>query len=135
MTAHREPKKTGALLLALGAIGLWGTLARLGVRLSAVPPFLLVGTTLTAVGLLAAPTWRRWRVPIRVLLLGIYGLFGFHFFLFIALRFAPPLQANLINYLWPLLIVLLAPLFLADARLSRWHVAGALLGLAVPCWR
>ena len=65
-----------------------------------------------------------------MLAVGIYGLFGFHFFLFLALRLAPPLQANVVNYLWPLLLVLLAPLFLADARLTGRHVAGALLGLA-----
>ena len=116
--------------LALGAIVLWGSLAWLGVRLAAVPPFMLVGTALTIAGLLAAPSWRQWRVPVRVLALGIYGLFGFHFFLFVALRLAPPLQANLVNYLWPLLIVLLAPLLLRDAALTKRHVVGALLGLA-----
>lgn len=116
--------------LALAAIALWGTLAWLGVRLSAMPPFLLVGSALTIAGLLAAPLWRRWRVAPRVLALGVYGLFGFHFFLFIALRLAPPLQANLVNYLWPLLMVLFAPLLLRDARLTRWHVLGALLGFA-----
>lgn len=115
--------------LALGAIALWGGLAWLGVRLAGVPPFLLVGTALTVAGLLASPTWRRWRVPGRVLALGVYGLFGFHFFLFVALRLAPPLQANLVNYLWPLLIVLLAPLLLRGSPLTTWHVVGGLLGL------
>ena len=115
--------------LALGAIGLWAGLAWLGVRLAAVPPFLLVGIALTLAGLLAAPTWRRWRVPPKVLAVGVYGLFGFHFFLFVGLRLAPPLQANLVNYLWPLLIVLLAPLFVGT-RLSKNHVAGGMLGFA-----
>jgi hypothetical protein len=55
---------------------------------------------------------RAWRVPLRTLALGIGGLFGFHFLLFMALRLAPPLEANLVNYLWPLLIVLLTPLVL-----------------------
>ena len=117
-----------ANVLALAAIALWATLASLGVRLAAVPPFLLVGTALTIVGLLASPTWRRWRVPLPVFALGIYGLFGFHFFLFVALRLAPPLQANLVNYLWPLLMVLLAPRVLRGARLTRRHVIGGVLG-------
>ena len=114
---------------ALAAIALWGGLAWLGVRLAAVPPFLLVGSALTIVGVLALPTVRQWRVRPIVMALGIYGLFGFHFFLFIALRLAPPLPANLVNYLWPLFIVLFAPLFVG-ARLTRWHVAGAVLGFA-----
>ncbi len=119
-----------ANLLALAAIALWGTLAWLGVRLTAMPPFLLVGSALTLAGLLASPLWRQWRIGPRVLALGVFGLFGFHFFLFVALRLAPPLQANLVNYLWPLLMVLLAPLFLRNARLTRWHVLGGALGFA-----
>ena len=116
--------------LALGAIALWGTLAWLGVQLAAMPPFLLVGSALSIAGALALPTWRQWRVPARVLVLGIYGLFGFHFFLFIALRNAPPIEANLVNYLWPLLIVLLAPLFISGARPTRRHLIGGAMGFA-----
>ena len=71
---------------------------------------------------------RQWRVPSSTLALGVYGLFGFHFLLFVALRHAPPVEANLVNYLWPLLIVVLAPLFLpgmhAAAGAHRAAVAG-----------
>ncbi len=130
MNAAPDRGGRGANTLALGAIVLWGGLAWLGVRLSAMPPFLLVGTALTAAGVLASPTWRGWRVPAKVLVLGVYGLFGFHFFLFVALRLAPPLEANLINYLWPLLIVLLAPWFLPGTRLTGRHVVGGVLGFA-----
>jgi drug/metabolite transporter (DMT)-like permease len=58
------------------------------------------------------------------------GLFGFHFLLFMALRLAPPVQANLINYLWPLFMVLLSPLLLPGMRLQAVHIAAALLGFA-----
>ena len=44
-----------------------------------------------------------------------------------ALRHAPPVAANLINYLWPLLIVLFAGL-LPGERLGGRQVAGALAG-------
>lgn len=37
----------------------------------------------------------------KVLALGVYGLFGYHFCLFLALRLAAPVEANLANYLWP----------------------------------
>ena len=87
-----------ANLLALGAVALWGSLAALGVALSHVPPFLLTGLSLLIGSLIALPLsrfdWRRWRVPPATLALGVYGLFGFHFLLFIALRHAPPVQAN-----------------------------------------
>jgi drug/metabolite transporter (DMT)-like permease len=79
------------------------------------------------------PSWplsRQWRVPVSTLLLGVYGLFGFHFLLFVALRSAPPLEANLVNYLWPLLIVVLAPVTLPGIALRPVHVLAALAGFA-----
>jgi drug/metabolite transporter (DMT)-like permease len=79
------------------------------------------------------PAWplvRHWKVPPRTLALGIYGLFGYHFLLFIALRQAPAVEANLVNYLWPLLIVVLAPALLPGLRLSVAHVGAALAGFA-----
>jgi drug/metabolite transporter (DMT)-like permease len=66
------------------------------------------------------------RLP--VLALGVYGLFAYHFCLFLALRLAPPVEANLLNYLWPLLIVVLSPLFVSGTALRARHVVGALLG-------
>lgn len=121
-----------ANLLALGAIALWASLAALGVSLSHVPPFLLTGLALLAGSLIALPLsrfdWRQWRVPLSTLALGVYGLFGFHFLLFIALRHAPPVQANLVNYLWPLGIVVMAPLFLPGISLTTRHVMAALIG-------
>jgi len=117
-----------AVLLALGAIALWSTLASLGVALAHVPPFLLTGLALVIGSVPAWPLAGQWRAPASTLLLGIYGLFGFHFLLFIALRHAPPVEANLVNYLWPLLIVVLAPLFLPGLVLRPVHVGAALVG-------
>jgi len=69
------------------------------------------------------------RQPLGAWALGVSGLFGYHFFYFLALRNAPPVHANLINYLWPVLIVLFSAL-LPGHRLRWWHLAGALAGLA-----
>lgn len=121
-----------APLLALGAIALWATLATLGVSLSHVPPFLLTGLALLIGSVVALPLSRfdirQWRVPPATLALGVYGLFGYHFLLFTAFRHAPPVEANLVNYLWPLGIVVMAPLFLPGVRLGLVHVLAALLG-------
>ncbi|WP_332813678.1 DMT family transporter [Ramlibacter sp.] len=117
-----------ANLYALGAIALWGSLASLGISLAHLPPFLLTGIALVIGSVPAWPLLRQWRVRPATLALGIYGLFGYHFLLFIALRMAPAVEANLVNYLWPLFIVVLAPLFLPRLSLHAGHVAGALLG-------
>jgi drug/metabolite transporter (DMT)-like permease len=114
----------------LAAIVLWGTLAALAVELSAVPPFLLTGIALCIGAFVGGRAIGHRPPPPAALALGVYGLFGFHFFLFLALRRAPPVEANLINYLWPLLIVLLAPLVVPGVGFSRRHGFAALLGFA-----
>ena len=129
--------------MALGAIALWGSLASLGVALQSVPPFLLTGLGLLAGSVLGlglcgvqclrggpsrAQALAALRLPLPTLALGVYGLFGFHFLLFLALRYAPPVQANLVNYLWPLGMVLLAPVFLPGVQLRAVHVLAALMG-------
>ncbi len=126
------PNTLHANLYALGAIALWASLAALGVSLTHVPPFLLTGIALI-IG--SVPAWpfvlrnpSQWRIPARTLALGVYGLFAYHFLLFIALRHAPPVEANLVNYLWPLLIVVLAPVLLPGVALRWPHVLAALLG-------
>ena len=123
-----------ANLYALGAIALWASLAALGVSLTHVPPFLLTGIALIIGSVPAWPLVVRnpslWRVPLRTLALGVYGLFAYHFLLFIALRHAPAVEANLVNYLWPLLIVVLSPCVLRGVRLRLPHVLAALLGFS-----
>lgn len=117
-----------ALFAALGAIALWGTLAALSLQLKSWPPLLLVGAALLVGALCSLHRVAEWRVPPRVLALGVYGLFGFHFLLFMALRSAPPVEANLVNYLWPLLIVVLAPAILPGTAVRARQVAGAMAG-------
>jgi len=126
--------KMQANLYALGAIALWASLASLGVSLTHIPPFLLTGIALI-IG--SVPAWpfvlrdpSQWRIPLRTLALGVYGLFAYHFLLFIALRHAPPVEANLVNYLWPLFIVVLAPVVLPGVALRLPHVLAAQLGFA-----
>ncbi len=131
-----HPTAAYARGLALAAIALWALLAWLGIALKHVPPFLLTGVALLVGSLIALPlSWRggrfnlvAWKMPWRHVALGVYGLFGFHFLLFIALRHAPPVQANLVNYLWPLGMVVMAPLFLPGVKLFAMHLIAATLG-------
>jgi drug/metabolite transporter (DMT)-like permease len=119
-------------LAALGAIVLWSSLASLATLIPSVPVFLKTGVGLVIGSVIALPLARfqikQLAVKPKILLLGVYGLFGYHAALFIALSTSPSVQANLVNYLWPLLIVLLAPLFSKKIKLNLRVVIGGLMG-------
>jgi drug/metabolite transporter (DMT)-like permease len=121
-------------LLTLGAIFLWASLASLVTLLSDIPPLLLTGIGLIIGAAVSIPSLRfgikPWKVPAKTLLLGVYGLFGYHLMLFLALQNAPAVEANLVNYLWPLLIVLLSPIFTKSLALNFRYVLAAISGFA-----
>jgi drug/metabolite transporter (DMT)-like permease len=119
-----------AVLLALLSIVVWSSLAFLNSRVNALPSFLAVGIALCVGGLVGLFRAREWRVPLKTFAVGVGGIFGYHALLFAAFHIAPAVEVNLINYLWPLLIVLLSPIILKGFRLGPRHVAGAVLGLA-----
>jgi drug/metabolite transporter (DMT)-like permease len=116
------------------AILLWSLLALFTAASGTMPPFQLAAITFLIGGLCGSVVLlaRGTRIgilrqPGRVWLLGVGGLFGYHALYFAALRMAPPAEAGLICYLWPLLIVLFSGL-LPGERLRGMTVAGAMLG-------
>ncbi|WP_242028306.1 EamA family transporter [Pseudanabaena sp. FACHB-2040] len=138
-------KKASIRATAVGftAILMWATLAFLTKLSGALPPFQLTAMAFTLASLIGlglrvragkslgadrgagpyAPT----KLPMGAWLNGLWGLFGYHFFYFIALQNAPAVEASLIAYLWPLLIVLLSAC-LPGERLRWFHCVGALAG-------
>ena len=114
---------------------LWSTLALITSFATELPPLELVTLTFSISFVLAAASWTvrgraalvNLRQPWQVWVMGVAGLFGYHLFYFVALSHAPAVEASLIAYLWPLLIVLLSAL-LPGERLTLWHVAEALAG-------
>ncbi len=119
-----------AYIAASGSIFLWGTLASIGVRLTHIPTFLLVGIAFLCGGTVGLFLSKWDKVSFSKVLLAVYGILGFHFCIFTAFRLSPPVEANLISYLWPLMIVLLAPLFLKGVRLRILHITGGMIGFA-----
>lgn len=116
------------------AIAMWSLLALLTVASGAVPPLQLLAMTFLIGGLSGAVTWivrgfpaELVKLPWYLWLFGIGGLFGYHFFYYTALRNAPPAQAGLIAYLWPMLIVAGSAL-LPGEKLRWYHLAGVFLG-------
>ncbi|MDU0958133.1 MAG: EamA family transporter [Bradyrhizobium sp.] len=124
-----------ATLIGLAAILMWSLLAVMTVATGTIPAFQLAAMTFAiggAVGLLTLlrnpQALQLLRQPAAAWAVGVGGLFGYHALYFLALRFAPPAEAGLLNYLWPLLIVLFSA-FLPGERLAIHHVIGAALGL------
>jgi len=131
------PARQRATLIGFTAVLMWALLALFTTLSGAVPPFQLLAMTFaiaTAIGIVASLTRgtspvAHLRQPAVVWVTGVGGLFGYHFFYFLALRNAPAVEASLIAYLWPLLIVVFSAL-LPSERLRWFHLAGAGLGLA-----
>ena len=128
--------KRAATGIGFVAVLAWSLLALLTALSGAVPPFLLAGMSFAIAGAVGCIFVARrpagfavFRQPYPVWVLGVGGLFGYHGLYFTALRNAPPVEAGLIAYLWPLLIVLFSAL-LPGERLRAHHLAGAVLGLA-----
>src|SRR5712691_10261226 len=124
-----------ATLIGLTAILMWSLLAVLTVATGKIPAFQLAAMTFAIGALVGSLTWigrpdavsALWQTPLAWIV-GVGGLFGYHALYFLALRFAPPAEAGLLNYLWPLLIVLFSAL-LPGERLALHHIIGAVLGL------
>jgi len=135
MAAHSS-LQTAATLTGLAAVFMWSFLSLLTVASGMMPPFQLAAITFAIGGMVGVASWvarpgaaRSLKQPPVVWLLGVGGLFGYHALYFIALRLAPPAEAQLFNYLWPLLIVLFSA-FLPNEKLKSHHILGVLLGLA-----
>lgn len=119
-----------SFVYAFAAVLVWSTLAYLGAALDSVPSFLLVGVALLVSGILSIYKMDAWMVPARTFLIGFGGIFSYHTLIFTAYKYSPVVEANLLNYLWPLLIVLLSPLILPEYQLEPNHIVGALMGLS-----
>nr|WP_281373942.1 EamA family transporter [Rhizobium rhizolycopersici] len=125
-----------ATLIGFSAILMWSLLALFTTASGKMPPFqlsaicFLIGSLPGLVVLALRPgRMALLRQPAKVWIVGIAGLFGYHFLYFTALRNAPAVEAGLIAYLWPLLIVV-GSAMLPGEKLRWYHIAGALMGLA-----
>lgn len=140
LSPHKQSATRRATMIGAIAVLLWATLALFTASTGAVPPFQLMAMTFAIAFLFASLKWLRdaltlgrsafafLRQPWPVWTIGIGGLFLYHLFYFVALDHAPAVEASLIAYLWPLLIVLFSA-FLPGEKLYWQHVAGAVIGM------
>ncbi|MGL4637368.1 MAG: aromatic amino acid exporter YddG [Beijerinckiaceae bacterium] len=131
MTSDTNRKAT---LCGFMAIGLWAVLALLTTGTGSVPAFQLSALTFAVASIIGVLVILCTGSGFGVLnqspkawAIGLYGLFGYHALYFAALKLAPPAEAGLIAYLWPLLIVLMTAL-LPGEKLAIRHVIAAMVG-------
>ena len=127
--------RSSSTLIGFIAILLWALLALFTAASGSVPPFQLTAISFSLGGMIGVVTWifrphaiKQLRQSTAVWVLGVVGLFGYHFVYFTALKNAPPVEAGLIAYLWPLFIVLFSAL-LPGEQLKWHHIVGGALGL------
>ena len=134
------PSSRSATAVGAVAILLWSTLALVTTMSRAIPTFealaitfaigaltVLVGFLLTEGprGILAG--LKLW--PAKAWALSIAGIFLYHALYFLSFRLAPVGPVTIINYLWPLLIVILAGLIPRGRTKLGWpQVAGGVIG-------
>ena len=125
-----------ATLIGFSAVALWALLALFTVGSAPVPPLQLNAICFAiggAIGLIWVAATEGFgvltRISWKVYAFGTVALFGYHLLYFSALRLAPPAEASLIAYLWPLLIVVFSGL-LPGERLRALHIIGALIAFA-----
>lgn len=123
-------------IFGIFAILLWASIGILSVLTQNIPPFELVFLSFFIASFIGLFLLKKQKVkfsklfeqPLKVWIIGVVGLFGYHFFYFLGVKNAPVVEANLLNYLWPLLIVLFSS-FLPNEKLRWFHILGAIFGL------
>lgn len=120
------------------AVFIWSLTAPIVASAVGVDPFLYVGLGDGVGALVFIAMWIARRhnplpelktVPVWLYLLGILGIGGHNLTWVAALQQAPPLEATLIIYTWPLLVVILTTISLGQ-RFRWFHAVAGVLGLA-----
>ena len=124
-----------ATLVGLGAICLWSTGGPLLTLIPDFPPFQLIAMTMVVFFLVMVPVWlargqsvtAKFRMPLKVWLVGIAGPWGYTICFFISYQLITPVHASLLLLSWPVML-LLANALLRDRRIRWWHGLGAMAG-------
>jgi drug/metabolite transporter (DMT)-like permease len=133
--AHAPESTRAGTVLGIGAIVMWSAFPWLIAQTAGIPPFQVL--TLTFVfAATGGALWclvreraaaRRWRDAGRVIAIVSLAFFLYHALYFFALKHAPAVEASLINYTWPLLMVAVA-VWRGHARVRGAAALALLLG-------
>ena len=123
-----------ATLIGYSGLLMWSCYALLVSAMKGVPTFemlgiiFLCGFVAIAARLTIRGEWYKIKQPLIVWIVGVAGILGNDFTTIAAFKAAPPVQVELINYLWPMMVVLFAS-FLPGERFTTKHFLSAFIGL------
>jgi len=122
----------------MGAIALffWSTVALLIVMLGNIPLFEIQCVTfltcfcIAIIKLMRTKNWQAvFKVPLFLWVISILCIYGHNSLFILSLKHAPPEKADLINYLWPIMVIL-GSSFLPTERLRWPHILGAFIAFS-----
>ncbi|MBK5477237.1 EamA family transporter [Pseudomonas sp. TH21] len=116
------------IIPAVVSVIIWSTLAVSVTYCQNVSPMFITGAALFIGGLIGLPWFRLWAMPRRLFVLGTFCMLAYHVIYFYALQLADPIGVSLLHYLWPVLIVVMAPLFVSSGRLTTRSILAGLVG-------
>lgn len=127
-------------LAGLIAIMMWATSPLMIINSGNTPPFLMTAIALFIGSLLMFIRSLVMRhdfkaiiaQPVKAYLLTTYGIGGYIIFWFLGFKNAPAFEANTLNYLWPLLLVVFSH-GLAKKRMSMPNIIGLATGFVGTC--
>ena len=120
------------LLFGFIAIFIWSYLAVVTTMLGNIPPFeilccsMVIGCTLTCIQLTIQNKWHLMRAPIEMWVVGSIFLSGLNILYICAFKFAPPVHAEIIYYIWPLFVAIGGAVFFKE-KLTVKHIIGIAL--------
>jgi len=124
-----------ATIFGICGVFLWALGPLFNTELTNLPTFEIlsvvftVSFSLSIIKLTMSKQWHRIKQPLIIWLIGIAGIFGNDFFYIQAFKSAPAAHVDLINHLWPILVVLFAG-FLPEEKFSFSKIMAVLFGFA-----
>ncbi len=117
----------------------WAMGAVFTAQLTNIPTFEILSIAFSISFILAAflltytQSWHKIKQPLILWIVGMLGVYGNDALYVLAFKHAPVAQADLINYLWPITVILLATL-LPKEKLTLKHLLSGVLGFLGVYW-
>lgn len=130
-----QKSNSWATFIGYSGLALWSLSPLMVAQLKNIPTFEILTIALSisffviAIKLTLQKQWGRIKQPFLIWVVGVIGIYGNDLTYIAAFKYAPPAHVDLINYLWPIFVILGSGL-LPSEKLTYRHLLAGLLGLS-----